>query len=249
MKFKSILSLLLAYGLYGHAQQPFEKKVKFGIKGGINGSLFTRTVDPFGPTQRNRLDEFRRYVRFAGFGGFTADAAISEHLIVGAEVLFNSRGMAYREKNYDVVIIDEDGNESQAYNDFNYIIDYAEFPITLNYNFSNPASKTWIAGYAGISPALKLNSITKLRYEKSPDGIGKRNHNEKADLNYVNHFNNSILAGIKIGEARKSKGPSVFGDFRTSYTMLSVFNRSKAENGNNLNTQMLTISVGLGMRF
>ncbi|TKC05023.1 outer membrane beta-barrel protein [Pedobacter frigoris] len=248
MKFKSILGILLLYGLYSHAQQPFEKKVKFGIKAGISGSLFTSTVDPFGPIQRNRFNEFRRFLRMSGFGGLTADATVSRRVTVGAEILYNSRGMAYREKNYDVVIIDEDGNEQQAYNDFNYNIDYIEFPLTVNYLFNELSSNVWFAGYAGIAPAVAVNYITKLRYEKSPDGGNRRNYNEKTTLEHVNHFNNSLLAGVKVGENNTGR-TSVFADFRTSYTLLPVFNRSSADNGNNLDTRMLTFSIGLGVKF
>ncbi|WP_316790378.1 porin family protein [Pedobacter frigoris] len=248
MKLKSILGILLFCGLYSHAQQPFEKKVRFGIKAGINGSLFTKTVDPFGPVQRNRFNEFSRFVRISGFGGLTADAAVAKRVTIGAELLFNSRGMAYREENYDVVIIDEDGNEQQAYNDFNYNIDYIEFPLTVNYDFNEPSSNVWFAAYAGIAPGVAINYITKLRYEKSPDGGGRRNNNEKSTLDHVNHFNNSLLAGIKVGEHNK-KRTAVFADFRTSYTLLPVFNMTEADNGNNLNTRMLTLSIGLGVRF
>lgn len=248
MKIQSILSALLLYGLCANAQDPYESKLRFGVKGGINGSLFTKTVDPFGPFQRNRFNEFNRFLRFSGFGGVTVDAKVSERLSVGAEVLFNSRGMAYREKNYDVVIIDSDGNEQQAYNDFNYNIDYVEFPVTLNYNFNDVGDKVWFAGYAGIAPAIKVNAMTKLMYEKSADGSGRRNNNEKTTLSNVNHFNNSLLAGIKVGEV-KSKGTAVYGDFRMSYAMLPIFKKKTAENGNNLNTQMLTLSASLGIKF
>lgn len=248
MKFKSILGLLLLYGLYAHAQDPFEKRVKFGIKAGINGSLFTSTVDPFGPSQRNRLNDFRRFFRTSAFGGFTADGSISRRWTIGAELLFNSRGMAYREKNYDVIIVDENGYEEQAYNDFNYNIDYFELPLTINYSFNAASSNVWIAGYAGMAPGFVVNSITKLRYEKPDYGGGRRARDEKSTLNDVNHFNNSLLLGLKVGD-NKSRGVSMFGDFRASYAMLPVFSRSSADNGNNLDTKMLTFSVSLGLKF
>jgi len=156
--------------------------------------------------------------------------------------------MAYREKNYDVVILDENGNAQQAYNDFNYNIDYIEFPITLNLNFTGTMGKVWFAPYAGIAPAIKIHSMTKLRYEKSPNGGRRGKTNEKMTLTNVNHFNNSLLAGFKVGEV-KSQGASVFGDLRISHTLLPVFNRSAAGNGNNLDTRMLTFSASVGLRF
>jgi hypothetical protein len=248
MKFKSILGLLLLYGLYAHAQDPFEKRVKFGVKAGINGSLFTSTVDPFGPFQRNRLNDFSRFFRTSAFGGLTADGAVSRRLGIGAELLFNSRGMAYRERNYDVVILDEYGNEEQAYNDFNYNIDYVEVPITINYSFNAASSNVWIAGYAGMAPGFVVNSITKLRYETPEYGGRRRERNEKNPLNNVNNFNNSLLLGIKVGE-NKTRGTTLFGDFRASYAMRPVFSGSMADSGNNLDTRMLTFSVSLGLKF
>lgn len=248
MKFSAILTILLLYGLYGCAQESYKKQVRFGLKAGVNGSLFSRTVDPFGPFQRNRFSEFSRFLRFSGLGGLTADAVLSSRFSMGAEVLFNARGMAYREENDDFVIIDEEGNEEQAYNDFNYNIDYIEFPITLNYSFNEVGGKVWLAAYAGVAPAVKVHSITKLMYEKSPEGAGRRNNNEKTTLNNVNHYNNSLLIGIKVGEL-KARGSAVFGDFRTSYAMLPVFKYTTADNGNNLDTRMLTFSVSLGIKF
>ncbi|MEJ2884021.1 outer membrane beta-barrel protein [Pedobacter sp. GR22-6] len=248
MKFTSILSVLLFYGLYAHAQDPFERKVKFGIKGGFNASLFTRTVEPFGPAQRARLDYFRRFFHASGFGGLTAEGSISNRFSIGAEVLYSSRGMAHREKNDYVVTYDEEGNEQQAYNYFNYNLAYLEFPITVNYNFADPDSRTYVAAYAGMAPAISVRATTKVRYAESIDASGRRAVNEKSRLDNVNHFNNSILLGIKVGE-HNTRSVSPLGDFRMSYTMLPVFKKDVAANGNNLKTAMLTCSIGLGLRF
>ncbi len=248
MKFKSVLSILLLYGLYAHAQDPFERKLRFGIKAGVNGSVFLNTVEPFGPAQRSDLGYFRRFFRPSGFGGLTVDGSLSTRVSIGAEILFNSRGMAYRERNDNVVIYDNEGYEQQAYNYFNYNVDYLEFPITINYNFANSSSRLLFAGYAGIAPAIAVNYITKVRYIESIDASGRNANNKKATLKFVNHFNNSLVAGIKIGESSVRRAV-VFGDFRTSYTLLPVFSKAEAENGNNLNTRMLTCSLGIGLKF
>ena len=240
--------MMLLYGLYAHAQDPYEPKLRFGLKAGVNGSIFTNTVEPFGPAQRSRLDYFERFFRPSGFGGITVDGMLSNRISIGAEVLYNSRGMGYRERNDNVVIYDNEGYEQQAYNYFNYNIDYLEFPLTVNYNFASASSRLFFAGYAGIAPAVAINYITKVTYVESIDASGRKANNEKSTLSNVNHFNNSLLAGIKIGGIN-TRRPAFFFDFRTSYTLLPVFNKSSADNGNNLDTQMLTFSLGLGMKF
>jgi len=244
-----MLSILLLCGIgYAHAQDAYERKLRFGLKAGVNGSLFTKTVEPFGPEQSGRLDYFNRFFRISGFGGLTVDAAVSKRLSVGVEALYNARGMAYREKNNHVILYDSEGNERQAFNDFNYNIDYIEFPLTLNYNFSDTEARTFIAGYAGVAPALAVHAITKMSYAESVDGSGRRARNERANLNEVNHFNNSLLLGLKVGDNNPRK-TSVFGDFRMSYTLLPVFKKDEALSKNNLRTEMLTFSLGLGFKF
>lgn len=248
MKLKLILSILLFYGIHSFAQDPYRNKLRFGLKAGVSASLFTRTIEPFGPEQRAKYDSFRRFFRGSGFGGLTAEGEVSKRVSIGAEVLFNARGMAHRERNDFVITYNEDGQEQQTYNYFTYKIDYIEFPLTINYNFADPESRTFVSGYAGIAPAISTHASTKVRYAEFTSGTGRRANNEIEKLEGVNHFNNSLLLGFRVGE-HNVRRISPLGDFRMSYTMLPVFKRSQAESGNSLRTGILSCSIGLGLRF
>jgi len=250
MKSNLCFFILLFYGLYVQAQeQPdFQKKVRFGVKTGINGSLFTRNVTPTANASRNDLSYFNRYFRASALAGLTVDGQLTERITLGAELLFNSRGMVYRERNNYVVIVDDEGDEEQAYNNFNYNIDYVEFPILISYNFKPSSYKLFLSAYTGMAPGIVVNSITKLRYEEGIAGDGGRGRNETLPLKYVNHFNNSLLVGMKVGDNTPFK-INLYGDFRLSYTLLPVFNREVSDQGRNLDTRMLTCSVSVGVRF
>lgn len=250
MKSNLCFFILLFYGLYVQAQErpDFQKKVRFGIKTGINGSLFTRNVTPTANSRSADLSYFNRYFRASALAGLTVDGQLTDRLTLGAELLFNSRGMVYREKNNYVIIVNDEGDEQQAYNNFNYNIDYVELPILISYNFKPSAYRLFLSAYTGLAPAITVNSKTKLRYEDGIDGDGGRGRNETLPLRYVNHFNNNLLAGIKVGDNTPFK-INLYGDFRLSYTLLPVFNRSVSDQGDNLDTRMFTCSVSVGIRF
>lgn len=249
MKLKLLL-LFSLFGLFAHAQEEpiYEKKVKFGLKAGVNASLFTREVAPFDGERSSKYADFLSYYRPSGMGGVTAQLTLNKHFSLGAEVIFNSRGMAFREPNQRVIIVDDEGNEEFAYTYFNYNIDYIEFPLMINYGFKPPAHKVMVMGYIGLAPGTVVNRKTKLRYEKSTDGSPSRGRNEQARLNSVNPFNTSLLAGVQIGEMNTDRA-TIFGDLRFSHTLLPVFERDKTLEGANLKTHMFTVSMAFGVRF
>jgi hypothetical protein len=250
MKSKLCFFILLFYGLYVQAQeQPdFEKKVRFGIKTGFNASLFTRKVMPTSTAKRSDFSSFRPFVRSSINAGLTADGRLTDRISLSAELLFNSRGMVYMEENNHVVIVDDEGEEQQAYNNFNFNIDYVELPILINYNFKPSTYRLFLAAYVGLAPGIAVSSKTKLSYEEGLDGNGREAKNEILPLKYVNHFNNSLLAGLKVGDNNPRK-INLYGDFRLSYTLLPVFSRKVSDKGSNLDTRMLTCSVGFGVKF
>lgn len=250
MKSKLCFFILLFYGLYVQAQeQPdFEKKVRFGIKTGLNVSLFTSKVMPTSTARRSDFSNFDPYVRSSINAGLTADGQLTERISLSAELLFNSRGMVYMEKNNYVDIVNDEGEKEQAYNNFNFNIDYVELPILINYNFKPRAYRLFLAAYVGLAPGIAVNSKTKLSYEEGLDGNGREAKNEILPLKYVNHFNNSLLTGIKVGENNPRK-LNLYGDFRLSYTLLPVFSRKVSDKGSNLDTRMLTGSVSIGIKF
>lgn len=248
MKSKLLLFVLLCCGLYAHGQSPAQKLIRFGLKAGINGSLFTRNTAPFDNPNRRQMAYFNRFFRPSGFGGVTIDFQVSPRLYIGTEVLYNTRGMVYREKNDAVYIVDDEGNEQQAYNNFNYNIDYFELPVTLNYNVSRKGSNTLLTVYGGIAPGIVSNAKTKLYYEESTTSDGRFAGNRRAKLNNVRELNNNLIAGLKVGEDAPDR-IAFFGDFRVSHTLQPVFSRDTDDYGNNLNTNMLTFSIAIGLRF
>jgi outer membrane protein with beta-barrel domain len=239
------IALAMALGLSARAQISFQKVIKVGVKAGITGSVFTRDVEPFDPHISGYYDTFENFVRVAGYGGLTLDYDIGPRLSIGAEVLYSAKGMSYREDNDDVVIIGDDGEE-QAYNYFNFNVDYIELPVTLNFNVLPLDSKTWLKVYGGIARAAAVHKKTKLKYPDvrgydAPDDV-------KEELQHVRTFNTSVIGGLKVG-GKKDKRIIPFGDLRGSYMLSPVFNRSKAANGGNLDTRMFSLSLGLGLQF
>lgn len=239
------IALAMAMGLSARAQISFQKVIKVGVKAGVSGSVFTKDVEPFDPHIFGYYDTFENFVRLAGYGGVTLDYDISPRFSLGAEVLYNARGMSYREENYDVVIIGDEGEE-QAYNYFNFNVDYIELPIIVNFNVLSLDSKTWLKVYGGIARAAAVHKKTKLKY---PDVKGyDAPDNVKTQLQHVRTFNTSVIGGLKVG-GKKGKSIIPFGDLRGSYMLSPVFNRSKAANGGNLDTRMFSLSLGLGVQF
>jgi hypothetical protein len=239
------IALAMAMGLSARAQISFQKVIRVGVKAGITGSVFTRDVEPFDPHIPGYYDTFTNFVRVAGYGGVTLDYDIGPRLSIGAEVLYNARGMSYQEENDDVVIIGDDGEE-QAYNYFNFNVDYIELPVTVNFNVLPLDSKTWLKVYGGIARAAAVHKKTKLKYPDvrgydAPDDV-------KEQLQYVRTFNTSVIGGLKVG-GKKGKSILPFGDLRGSYMLSPVFNRNKAADGGNLDTRMFSLSLGLGLQF
>lgn len=239
------IALAMAMGLSARAQISFQKVIKVGVKAGITGSVFTSDVEPFDPRIPGYHYTFENYLRIAGYGGVTLDYEVGPRLSVGAEVLYNARGMAYREENYDVVIIGDDGEE-QAYNYFIFNVDYIELPVTVNFNVLPLDSRTWLKVYGGIARAAAVHKKTKLKY---PDVSGyDAPDDRKEQLQDVRTFNTSVIGGFKIG-GKKGRSILPFGDLRGSYMLSPVFNRDKAASGGNLNTRMVSLSLGLGLQF
>lgn len=244
-----IIALVMAMGLSAGAQVSFQKIVKVGVKAGVSGSVFTKDVEPFDPKIPGYYDTFMNAARLGGFGGITFDYNITPRLSVGAELLYSARGMSYAEENYDVVTVNDNGEEEQAYNYFNFIIDYMELPLTVNYNVLSADSKAWLKVYGGVARAAAVRKKTKLSY---PDVKGyDAPDNVKEELLHVRTFNTSVIGGLKVGGKRainKSR-ISPYGDLRGSYMLSPVFNRSEAANGGNLDTRMFTLSLSLGIQF
>lgn len=237
----------ISIGLSAQAQISFQKVIKIGVKAGVAASVFTKDVSPFDPRIPGYYDTFENFVRIGGFGGVTLDYDITSRISIGAELLYTSRGMTYREDNDDVVLYGENG-EQQAYNYFNFAIDYMELPVTISYNALSQESNTWLKVYGGFARGVAVRKKTRLSYaDASGDGY-LRPPAVRDELRFVNTYVSNVIAGLKVG-GKKARGLNPYGDLRGSYTLGRVFNRLRAADRGNLDTRMWTLSLGLGLQF
>ena len=249
MKIKlTLLFSLLALLVYGQEEPIVEKPVKLGFKFAINASLFTRAVAPFDGDRAHQFDNYMTDYRGSGSGGVTARLDLKKGFSFEAEALYSSRGMAYRESNQRVIIVDDEGNEEFAYNYYNYNIDYIEIPVMLNYKFQQVGKDTFLSGYLGVAPGTVVSRKTKIRYEEARNGDRSKGRYEISSLNSVNPFNTSLIAGVQL-EGKPVNKISLYGDIRCNYTLMPVFDRDINPEGRNLNTRMFTASIGFGVRF
>ncbi|MES2454673.1 MAG: porin family protein [Bacteroidota bacterium] len=245
-----LTALAMAMGLSVHAQISFQKVIKIGLKAGVNVSTFTKDVERFDPHIPGDYGNFDNYVNVSGLGGITLDYNISERLSLGAELQYSGKGSAYWEENNDVVVYDDEGNETQAHNFFYFDIDYVELPLMINYNVLPSNSKVWLKIYGGVSRGVAVRKKTKMTYPKVK-GYRVAGDAGKAELRDVRNFNTSVIGGLKVG-GKKLHGFGTlvpFADLRGSYTLSPVFNRSTTPYGENLNTRMFTLSVAIGVQF
>lgn len=241
MKSSILVFLLLYIGLSAQGQSSLSK-FKPGAKIGFNASYFTRDVDVFDEPDEN-FSSFKNSVRLSFMGGVTLDMEMTNKFTFGMELLYNSRGMGYSQKNNKVVIETTAGQTKDAYNNFEYQLDYLELPLTINYNFQPETSSKIVTGYLGFAPSLSIRKKSKLSYPKSdPD-----NDNQKTDLADVNSFMKSFLAGAKLGESYGDN--ELYMDLRAAYSPSKVFNRPINDFGKNLETHMFTFTLALGFKF
>ncbi|MHA4895929.1 porin family protein [Pedobacter sp. PWIIR3] len=227
--------------------QAQEKQIRLGVKIGANFSVFTNDVYPFKGTTDPKFMYFKPSGRASGMGGVTADFSVRRSFSLGAELLFNSRGMAYSEENNYAYETDENGYEKQSYNFFNYNIDYLEVPVTANYHFY-PRGHVKLTAYAGLAPSIAIHGKSKLKYAKGLDGDGYRASNENTSLTNVRSSNNSVLAGFQVsGLGLGATKVIPFLDLRLSYLLRSVF--SGTQHGSDLDTKMFTGTFAFGVKF
>jgi hypothetical protein len=154
--------------------------------------------------------------------------------------------MAYRQENNSVIMIGQNGNE-QAYNYFKYKLEYMELPLTVNYNVSPLAQDNWTSFYIGLAPAVAVSTTTKLVFPTITAGPGNGRPDQSAEISGVRKFNTSLLGGLQVGGRPSLIG--FYGDLRASYTLLPVFDEKVDGNNDNLDTKMLTFTIGLGLKF
>ncbi|WP_353136292.1 porin family protein [Pseudopedobacter sp.] len=236
------LSVLVCLNVVVFAQT--KKPLSIGLKGGLNGSFFTKDIEGLGTKSNSGSNDYERFFRISAFIGLTFDYAKTDRFILGTEVLYNARGMAYRKENNSVLIIGDNGTE-QAYTYFKYNIDYLELPLKAGYTLSSSGSSMI---YAGLAPAIAVHAMNATRYPKANAGPGSSPSDVTKDLKDVRTFNSSIITGLSLG-GRNRSGALIYADLRFSYTLLPVFTRDRNSNGENLSTRMITGSFGAGIKF
>ncbi len=241
MKSRTLPFLLLIFSLPAYAQNT-KPKLKIGFKAGFNISSFNKNIDVI--DQPDPLySSFKRSSRGSLSGGITLDHELSKRLILGAELLFNSRGMSYRAENSEIPVVIEQGQQKKSYNYLNYNLDYLELPIIVNYNFLPEKSKSMLMGYIGIAPAILANHKRKLKYSHKEPGES----NQKQNLPYAKSAINNMIAGIKLLE-KETFGCDSYIDVRGNFSLSPVFNRTLNDAGKNLGTRMSTFTLAFGIR-
>jgi hypothetical protein len=219
---------------------------------GFNISGFTGDVGPLdknspgyasSPFVGSEKDWF-----FTGHVGLTADFRVSNALSIATEALVNGRGGAYKIENDNVVLLDSAGNQSTAYDTYNYELFYLEFPLLIRYHLPIQSSNTMYVIYGGVSPGFKIASNTIYNhYVLQPDSTVST-VSDKNQISNVRSFVVSPTFGFWVYAKDPDMPVDFFGDLRFEYAEMPVFNKP-SENGQNLQTGMWTISFGFGVRF
>ena len=247
-----IAVLLVSVSFFSARAQKFDiNKVRISIKGGLNVSSFTDDVsvfDPASPGYKNSFySYFEKYSRITGTIGIAADYPINNRFTLSAGLEYNGRGSAYRVQNGGVVVYSNGSTESD-YNYYRFQLDYVELPLLAQYNVADPHGSSSVILYGGISPAVNVKAGTSYTYATSgstPVTGGTASNN--GSLPDVSSFMLSPVAGIMLG-GNRNKPYQFFGDIRFEYSLLPVFNKS-SDNGENLQTSMITGGLSLGVRF
>ncbi len=251
---KKLLIIALTFFIFNlktHAQKFNFTKVHLSLKAGLNLSSFTDNVGQFDKKSPNFNNSpfayYENYFRITGLVGIKADYSVGKSFSVAAELLYNGRGAAYRGKNDNVVLIDNNGAQT-AYDYFKFQIDYIELPLLAQYSFTKPRANASFLIYGGIAPAITVNTGTKYFYYSNSDGTPVANQSSKSGpLENVNGFNLSPVLGFQFG-GKRTLPAQFFADLRFEYSLLPVFNTSSID-GYNFQTNLWTSGFGIGIRF
>lgn len=241
---KNLLMLFVFLFALGevNAQQQGTSNLKLGFKAGINLSSFTNKEDMLMMLSGVSYSSFESYFRVSAMAGITAEYKLNPKFSLNTELLYNTRGMAYRRPNNSVVLIGENGAE-QAYDYYKFMIDYVELPLMASYFIVPSIKPTAFNVYLGLAPGIAVSKRAKMDYPEVTAGPGQGQADVNGDLGYVNSFNASGLLGFKV-ERKLESGLAVVVDLRGSYAFLPVFEKKV-----NVDTKMLTGTFALGIKF
>ncbi|WP_199119616.1 porin family protein [Pedobacter sp. ASV28] len=235
-----IFSFLLLLSLNSFSQE--KTKLKIGLKLGINFSAFTNKAQMLTTFDAMGYNDFESYFRGSIAVGLVGEYNLSNRLNVGTELLYNSRGNAYRRENNSVLSLNSNGGRQQAYDYYIFKLDYLELPIMINYKFLN-GSSTYLSAYGGVAPGILVSSNVSLKYPTITSGPGNGQPNRDQSLHGVNKLNISPLIGVQVGSQQLGK-TTFYLDLRGSYGIVPVF-----KNNIGFDTRMVTGTFGLGLKF
>lgn len=238
---------LLFAALISDAQH---SKLKLSMKFGITASILTNDVGPFDKSAPGYYDNgYKKYLRPSAMGGLGLCYTLSEKFSVSTELIFNTRGGAYRKPSSGVVIIGSQGTE-KAYDYFKFVVDFVELPFIARYDLSNINSSTSFIIYGGFSPGIAINKRAVVTgYSGNNNSPIAEQVSNAEDLNYVRAFNLFPQAGFELGGKNSRKKHQFFADLRFSLSALSVFSQSEYPDGSNMNTRTGSAAFGVGVRF
>lgn len=205
-----------------------QSKFQVGLKAGFNISTFNRDDLPAG------FEGFDRSSRGSLAGGITLDQVITPRFVMGAELLYNTRGMNYRERNNNIPVTVEQGQQKRSYNYLMYHLDYLELPLTAAFNFLPQKSKSKLSAYTGVAPAVLLHRRQKLDYDAKASPL----KDQSEELQNTRVFENNFLAGIKLLE-KETIGFDSYIDVRCNISLSPIFS--------NRDTGMTTYTLAFGI--
>jgi hypothetical protein len=249
MKFKILpaLSFILLNSFFQNASaQDDSRRFNIGLLAGANVSSFTERVGEFG-TNKN----YDEHIRISPALGLHARYQLTKIVSLRTELLFNSRGGAYR---VESSVISIGGNGDKNYYNKNYRLNYFEIPFLAEIDFMGSAapSRLHVRFAAGASYGLPVSST--LRYNGyAPTGSTSGplvDVKESYDVVKIGHANSPILNSIAELSFDFVNGHDtpLFVRIRYNGSLKKVYNQDEI-GGYNFNTKMTTWALTFGFYF
>lgn len=234
------------------------QKVKVGLNLGMPISGFKKSV---GTAERLNYDKRER---LGGEIGFVSQIQLNHVISLKPELLYSSRGAAFRKENTEVDFIsfsaDPNQKEEKVYFRENYKLAYLTVPLligfnTVKLNSNEDAKKEKFDFNLGVSIAFNTSSKLKTNSFYTVDTYGSnapivevKERSRTKNIDYATPvLYNWIIGANYYFEAKKTVGMAI--DFRVIGSLNNVFSESEDEFQNNLNTKMTTFTLSYRVFF
>lgn len=225
-----------------HAQKFHYSRIKYGFVAGVNGSVFTRSIEQFASrTGESDRGEYENHYRFSPMIGLTAEYRVSPNFMPSMELIYQGSGMSYR-RGSGTTIISPSG-ASTAYSYFHYQIDFVKIPLLANYTRMSKSDGARWAFFGGVAPAFAIRSNVGITGWYNPDNTPV---SERTSSGYPLEDVSAFNADLMIGMQRRGESGLVVG-IRSNYTVLPVFDYSSNSRGN-LDTRIISCSLNVGFQ-